>query len=119
MEALAASAALFEVSVPEYKQLKMCRKELRLLKDLWDMVTLVRAQPCFQARAGQQAAHGWQGHPAQVPSAGTWHGHLVPAAIANQSCRAVAAFQRAHCHQREDEPWGRLLLLEQVCVVCA
>ncbi|NXP60283.1 DYH17 protein, partial [Chloropsis cyanopogon] len=41
MAALAASAALFEVSVPEYKQLKMCRKELRLLKDLWDMVNLV------------------------------------------------------------------------------
>uniref|UniRef100_A0A674GE64 Dynein axonemal heavy chain 17 n=1 Tax=Taeniopygia guttata TaxID=59729 RepID=A0A674GE64_TAEGU len=41
MEALATSAALFEVSVPEYKQLKTCRKELRLLKDLWDMVTLV------------------------------------------------------------------------------
>uniref|UniRef100_A0A8C9NDF6 Dynein axonemal heavy chain 17 n=1 Tax=Serinus canaria TaxID=9135 RepID=A0A8C9NDF6_SERCA len=41
MEALAISAALFEVSVPEYKQLKMCRKELRLLKDLWDMVNLV------------------------------------------------------------------------------
>ncbi|NXE69982.1 DYH17 protein, partial [Calcarius ornatus] len=41
MEALATSAALFEVSLPEYKQLKTCRKELRLLKDLWDMVTLV------------------------------------------------------------------------------
>uniref|UniRef100_A0A8C5IYP6 Dynein axonemal heavy chain 17 n=1 Tax=Junco hyemalis TaxID=40217 RepID=A0A8C5IYP6_JUNHY len=40
MEALASSAALFEVSFPEYKQLKMCRKELRLLKDLWDMVNL-------------------------------------------------------------------------------
>uniref|UniRef100_A0A803WBL3 Dynein axonemal heavy chain 17 n=1 Tax=Ficedula albicollis TaxID=59894 RepID=A0A803WBL3_FICAL len=40
MAALATSAALFEVSVPEYKQLKMCRKELRLLKDLWDMVNL-------------------------------------------------------------------------------
>ncbi|XP_005530761.1 PREDICTED: dynein heavy chain 17, axonemal [Pseudopodoces humilis] len=41
MAALATSAALFEVSVPEYKQLKMCRKELRLLKEVWDMVTLV------------------------------------------------------------------------------
>ncbi|NWR46185.1 DYH17 protein, partial [Regulus satrapa] len=41
MAALATSAALFEVSVPEYKQLKMCRKELILLKDVWDMVTLV------------------------------------------------------------------------------
>ncbi|NWW79259.1 DYH17 protein, partial [Climacteris rufus] len=41
MAALASSAALFEVSVPEYKQLKKCRKELRLLKELWDMVSLV------------------------------------------------------------------------------
>ncbi|NXH39972.1 DYH17 protein, partial [Dicaeum eximium] len=41
MGELATSAALFEVSLPEYKQLKTCRKELRLLKDLWDMVTLV------------------------------------------------------------------------------
>ncbi|NXF13134.1 DYH17 protein, partial [Smithornis capensis] len=41
MAALAASAGLFEVSVPEYKQLKLCRRELRLLKELWDMVSLV------------------------------------------------------------------------------
>ncbi|NXB98994.1 DYH17 protein, partial [Orthonyx spaldingii] len=41
MAALATSAELFEVSVPEYRQLKMCRRELRLLKELWDMITLV------------------------------------------------------------------------------
>ncbi|NXG00005.1 DYH17 protein, partial [Sakesphorus luctuosus] len=41
MAALATSASLFEVSVPEYKQLKMCRRELCLLKKLWDMVSLV------------------------------------------------------------------------------
>ncbi|NWI54818.1 DYH17 protein, partial [Calyptomena viridis] len=41
MAALATSAALFEVSVPEYKQLKLCRRDLRLLKELWDMVSLV------------------------------------------------------------------------------
>ncbi|XP_071429942.1 dynein axonemal heavy chain 17 isoform X2 [Pithys albifrons albifrons] len=41
MAALATSAALFEVSVPEYKQLKLCRRELCLLKELWDMVSLV------------------------------------------------------------------------------
>ncbi|NXK40473.1 DYH17 protein, partial [Piprites chloris] len=41
MAALATSAGLFEVSVPEYKQLKACRRELRLLKELWDMVSLV------------------------------------------------------------------------------
>ncbi|NXE96762.1 DYH17 protein, partial [Menura novaehollandiae] len=41
MTALATSAGLFEVSVPEYRQLKTCRRELRLLKELWDMVSLV------------------------------------------------------------------------------
>ncbi|NWU85052.1 DYH17 protein, partial [Onychorhynchus coronatus] len=41
LAALATSAGLFEVSVPEYKQLKACRRELRLLKELWDMVSLV------------------------------------------------------------------------------
>ncbi|GCC24108.1 hypothetical protein chiPu_0002508 [Chiloscyllium punctatum] len=41
LQALAQSAALFEVSVPDCKQLKACRKEIVLLKDLWDMVILV------------------------------------------------------------------------------
>ncbi|NXL59531.1 DYH17 protein, partial [Chordeiles acutipennis] len=41
MAALSSSAGLFEVSVPEYKQLKACRREIRLLKELWDMITLV------------------------------------------------------------------------------
>lgn len=89
MAALATSAALFEVSVPEYKQLKMCRKELRLLKELWDMVTLVwlwsgsRAQcpVLVQARAGQQAALGWHGHLVQVP------GHCQPKV---QSCCSLS-----------------------------
>ncbi|NWV29438.1 DYH17 protein, partial [Origma solitaria] len=41
LEALATSAELFEVSVPPYKQLKKCRRELCLLKEVWDMVSLV------------------------------------------------------------------------------
>ncbi|XP_077689901.1 dynein axonemal heavy chain 17 [Eretmochelys imbricata] len=43
MEALSKSAGLFEVSVPDYKQLKTCHKEVRLLKELWDMIVLVNA----------------------------------------------------------------------------
>uniref|UniRef100_A0A8C3IDJ0 Dynein axonemal heavy chain 11 n=1 Tax=Chrysemys picta bellii TaxID=8478 RepID=A0A8C3IDJ0_CHRPI len=31
------SANLFEVVVPDYKQMKQCRKEIRLLKEVWDM----------------------------------------------------------------------------------
>ncbi|XP_054026357.1 dynein axonemal heavy chain 17 [Dryobates pubescens] len=41
MAELSKSAGLFEVSVPEYKQLKACAKEVCLLKELWDMIVLV------------------------------------------------------------------------------
>ncbi|NXA70989.1 DYH9 protein, partial [Mohoua ochrocephala] len=41
MTSICESAGLFEVTVPEYKQLKQCRKELCLLKELWDMISLV------------------------------------------------------------------------------
>ncbi|KFQ91060.1 Dynein heavy chain 9, axonemal, partial [Nipponia nippon] len=43
MTSIYESAGLFEVMVPDYKQLKQCRKELCLLKELWDMITLVNA----------------------------------------------------------------------------
>ncbi|XP_050175591.1 dynein axonemal heavy chain 9-like [Myiozetetes cayanensis] len=41
MASISESAGLFEVTVPEYKQLKQCRKELCILKELWDMISLV------------------------------------------------------------------------------
>ncbi|NXH48679.1 DYH9 protein, partial [Dicaeum eximium] len=41
MTSIYESASVFEVTVPEYKQLKQCRKELCLLKELWDMISLV------------------------------------------------------------------------------
>ncbi|XP_078609718.1 dynein beta chain, ciliary-like isoform X2 [Branchiostoma floridae x Branchiostoma japonicum] len=41
MAALQESAGLFEVNVPDYKQLKQCRKEIKMLKTLWDMIILV------------------------------------------------------------------------------
>ncbi|KAM4689042.1 dynein axonemal heavy chain 11 [Discoglossus pictus] len=36
------SANLFEVAVPDYKQIKKCRKEIKLLKELWDIIFNVR-----------------------------------------------------------------------------
>ncbi|XP_062330264.1 dynein axonemal heavy chain 17-like [Osmerus eperlanus] len=42
MVGLSQSASLFEVNVPDYKQLKSCRKEMVLLKELWDMILLVK-----------------------------------------------------------------------------
>ncbi|XP_065549401.1 dynein axonemal heavy chain 9 isoform X2 [Lathamus discolor] len=41
MTSIYESAGLFEVTVPDYRQLKQCRKELCLLKELWDMISLV------------------------------------------------------------------------------
>lgn len=43
MAALAESAGLFEVNLPEFKQLKQCRKEIQLLKQLWDYIMIVRS----------------------------------------------------------------------------
>ncbi|KAK2516914.1 hypothetical protein Q9233_013480 [Columba guinea] len=43
MTSIYESAGLFEVMVPDYKQLKQRRKELCLLKELWDMISLVGA----------------------------------------------------------------------------
>lgn len=35
------SAHLFEVALPEDKQLKQCRREMKLLKALWDVIIYV------------------------------------------------------------------------------
>jgi dynein heavy chain len=43
MATLLESAGLFEVSIPDFKQLKLCRKEIILLKGLWDYVDIVRS----------------------------------------------------------------------------
>ncbi|KAL9897380.1 dynein heavy chain at 93AB [Glossina fuscipes fuscipes] len=40
------SGSLFEVNIPEFKLLKQCRKELRMLKQLWDYVFIV--QSCIE-----------------------------------------------------------------------
>ncbi|XP_030063865.1 dynein axonemal heavy chain 9 [Microcaecilia unicolor] len=43
MASIYESVALFEVNVPDYKQLKQCRREVCLLKELWDMICLVKS----------------------------------------------------------------------------
>ncbi|XP_067615922.1 dynein beta chain, ciliary [Eurosta solidaginis] len=40
------SGSLFEVNIPEFKVLKQCRKEMRMLKQLWDYVYIV--QTCIE-----------------------------------------------------------------------
>ncbi|XP_069702004.1 dynein beta chain, ciliary-like [Periplaneta americana] len=43
MATLAEQASLFDVIVPDFKQLKMCRKEVIMLKTLWDYVHVVQS----------------------------------------------------------------------------
>ena len=43
MADLQKSAALFEVNTPDFKQLKACRREVGLMKQLWDVVELVHS----------------------------------------------------------------------------
>ena len=40
---LSRKAALFEVGIPEFKALKTCRKEINMVKDVWDLATIVRS----------------------------------------------------------------------------
>ncbi|XP_049878702.1 dynein beta chain, ciliary [Pectinophora gossypiella] len=42
MRSIQESGSLFEVNVPEFKLLKQCRKELKMLKQLWDYAFIVR-----------------------------------------------------------------------------
>nr|XP_060500991.1 dynein axonemal heavy chain 9-like [Panthera onca] len=41
LASISESAALFEVSIPNYKQLNQCRREVCLLKELWDTIGMV------------------------------------------------------------------------------
>ena len=41
MKMMGGSAGLFEVNFPDYKQLRACRREVFLLKGLWDMIYAV------------------------------------------------------------------------------
>ena len=43
MEKLDESAGLFEVQLPEFKQIKQCRKDIKMLKTLWDYVNIIRS----------------------------------------------------------------------------
>ena len=43
MKELYTAAGLFEVNIPEFKQLKACRKEICMLKTLWDQIELVKS----------------------------------------------------------------------------
>ncbi|XP_074120841.1 dynein axonemal heavy chain 9 [Sminthopsis crassicaudata] len=43
MSSISDSTSLFEVSIPDYKHLKQCRKDICLLKELWDMIDLVNS----------------------------------------------------------------------------
>ncbi|XP_068180103.1 dynein axonemal heavy chain 11 [Antennarius striatus] len=37
------STNLFEVTMPDYREIKLCRREITILKELWDMVVVVQS----------------------------------------------------------------------------
>ncbi|XP_049940954.1 dynein beta chain, ciliary-like [Schistocerca serialis cubense] len=43
LEEIKSQADLFEVNVPEFKQITLCRKDLAMLKTLWDYINVVRS----------------------------------------------------------------------------
>ncbi|XP_063077561.1 dynein axonemal heavy chain 9-like [Engraulis encrasicolus] len=43
MATLVESASLFEVNISDYRQLRQCRREVSLLKELWDLVAVVQS----------------------------------------------------------------------------
>lgn len=52
MASISDSASLFEVNVPDYKQLRQCRREVCQLKELWDTVGMVTSN-----------IHAWEATP--------------------------------------------------------
>lgn len=52
MASIADTASLFEVSVPDYKQLRQCRREVCQLKELWDTIGVVTS-----------TIHAWEATP--------------------------------------------------------
>lgn len=36
------STNLFDVTIPDYREIKLCRREITVLKELWDSVVYVR-----------------------------------------------------------------------------
>nr|CAD7423389.1 unnamed protein product [Timema monikensis] len=43
MKSIVEQATIFEVNVPDFKSLKACRKEIKLIKGLWDYVLIVHS----------------------------------------------------------------------------
>ncbi|KAF7461422.1 hypothetical protein GHT09_014996 [Marmota monax] len=58
MEALCKSGSLFEVTVPDYKPLKACHKEVRLLKELWDMIVMSKCREVTEVPPGVPRERG-------------------------------------------------------------
>lgn len=42
MAELQESTNLFDVTIPDYRDVKLCKRELTVLKELWDMVVFVQ-----------------------------------------------------------------------------
>ena len=38
------STNLFDVTIPDYRDIKLCRREITVLKELWDIVVFVQVR---------------------------------------------------------------------------
>lgn len=95
MEALCKSGSLFEVTVPDYRQLKACHREVGLLKELWDMIVMVSWGSLGPAGTGcggcvrTSRGAGGRGHPtgSPWPSLSVWA--VVSPSICSLSCCSI------------------------------
>lgn len=42
LAALQEATNLFDVTIPDYREIKLCRREIVVLKELWDLVVFVQ-----------------------------------------------------------------------------
>ncbi|XP_019887304.2 dynein beta chain, ciliary [Ooceraea biroi] len=89
MKDIQESASLFEVTVPEFKQLRQCRRELKMLKQLWDYVNIV-----------QSSIEGWKTTP--------WR--KIDVENMDIECKKFAKEIRAM--DKEMRPWDTYVSLE-------
>uniref|UniRef100_A0A8D2LWB2 AAA+ ATPase domain-containing protein n=1 Tax=Varanus komodoensis TaxID=61221 RepID=A0A8D2LWB2_VARKO len=108
MKNLQETANLFEVSVPEYKQLKQCRTDAILLKSVWDMVLSnvfpLKCKQTFEMRNLDKKIWAWDVY---VGLESTVRNLLT-------SLRAVNELQNIAVRKRH---WQQLMIATGVCFV--
>lgn len=50
------STNLFDVTIPDYRDIKLCRREITVLKELWDIVVHVQVSSLMHSVKGNTAS---------------------------------------------------------------